>query len=117
MQCLLPTLLPALLLLLLLLLLPLLLQFIKGDIQSMDLLSFVLLTEQIDTIMHFAAQVRPGWQGQVHQNLVLSLSGAAAADRHRHAVPRVASMCSPMCVPAGCANKHTRLQAVLTAQA
>jgi hypothetical protein len=34
------------------------LQFIKGDIQSMDLLSFVLLTEQIDTVMHFAAQVR-----------------------------------------------------------
>lgn len=33
------------------------LQFIKGDIQSMDLLSFVLLTEKIDTIMHFAAQV------------------------------------------------------------
>jgi UDP-glucose 4,6-dehydratase len=35
-------------------------QFIKGDIQSMDLLSFVLLTEQIDTVMHFAAQVRTG---------------------------------------------------------
>jgi hypothetical protein len=33
-------------------------QFIKGDIQSMDLLSFVLLTENIDTVMHFAAQVR-----------------------------------------------------------
>ncbi|KAF6250773.1 hypothetical protein COO60DRAFT_748722 [Scenedesmus sp. NREL 46B-D3] len=31
-------------------------KFIKGDIQSMDLLSFVLLTEQIDTVMHFAAQ-------------------------------------------------------------
>ncbi|WIA34952.1 hypothetical protein OEZ86_013233 [Tetradesmus obliquus] len=31
-------------------------KFIKGDIQSMDLLSFVLLTEKIDTIMHFAAQ-------------------------------------------------------------
>ncbi|WIA24138.1 hypothetical protein OEZ85_013733 [Tetradesmus obliquus] len=31
-------------------------KFIKGDIQSMDLLSFVMLTEQIDTVMHFAAQ-------------------------------------------------------------
>jgi UDP-glucose 4-epimerase len=36
----------------------LLLQLVKGDIQSMDLLSFVLQAEEIDTIMHFAAQVR-----------------------------------------------------------
>lgn len=35
---------------------PACLQFIKGDIQSMDLLSYVLETEQIDTVMHFAAQ-------------------------------------------------------------
>ena len=34
-----------------------LLQFIKGDIQSGDLLSYILDTEQIDTVMHFAAQV------------------------------------------------------------
>ena len=32
-------------------------QLVKGDIQSMDLLSFVLQAEEIDTIMHFAAQV------------------------------------------------------------
>ena len=32
-------------------------QFVKGDIQSMDLLSYVLRTENIDTVMHFAAQV------------------------------------------------------------
>ncbi|MEW5306394.1 MAG: hypothetical protein WDW38_007332 [Sanguina aurantia] len=31
-------------------------KFVKGDIQSMDLLSFVLKTEEIDTVMHFAAQ-------------------------------------------------------------
>eukprot|EP00775_Hariotina_reticulata_P007287 gene7287-7500_t len=31
-------------------------KFIKGDIQSMDLVSFVLQAEQIDTVMHFAAQ-------------------------------------------------------------
>lgn len=37
------------------------LQFVKGDIQSMDLLSFVLQTEEIDTIMHFAAQVSFSW--------------------------------------------------------
>lgn len=35
-----------------------LLQFVKGDIQSMDLLTYVLATEKIDTVMHFAAQVR-----------------------------------------------------------
>ena len=34
------------------------LQFIKGDIQSGDLLSYILDTENIDTVMHFAAQVR-----------------------------------------------------------
>jgi hypothetical protein len=32
---------------------------VRGDIQSIDLLSFVLESEQIDTVMHFAAQVRP----------------------------------------------------------
>lgn len=31
-------------------------QFIKGDIQSGDLLQYVLATEKIDTVMHFAAQ-------------------------------------------------------------
>jgi hypothetical protein len=31
-------------------------QFVKGDIQSMDLLKFILESERIDTIMHFAAQ-------------------------------------------------------------
>ncbi|KAI8101060.1 hypothetical protein M9434_004915 [Picochlorum sp. BPE23] len=31
-------------------------KFIKGDIQSPDLLSYVLTTEEIDTVMHFAAQ-------------------------------------------------------------
>jgi len=37
----------------------LMLQFIKGDIQSGDLLSYILETEKIDTVMHFAAQVCP----------------------------------------------------------
>ena len=32
------------------------LQFIKGDIQSADLINFVLADEEIDTVMHFAAQ-------------------------------------------------------------
>lgn len=31
-------------------------KFVKGDIQSMDLISFVLQSEEIDTVMHFAAQ-------------------------------------------------------------
>ncbi|CAN6573854.1 unnamed protein product [Malus baccata var. baccata] len=31
-------------------------KFIKGDIGSADLVNFILLTENIDTIMHFAAQ-------------------------------------------------------------
>jgi UDP-glucose 4-epimerase len=33
------------------------LQFIKGDIQSGDLINYVLRTENVDTVMHFAAQV------------------------------------------------------------
>ncbi len=32
-------------------------QFVKGDIQSADLINFVLNEDNIDTIMHFAAQV------------------------------------------------------------
>lgn len=32
------------------------LQFVKGDIQSADLMSFLLESEEIDTVMHFAAQ-------------------------------------------------------------
>ena len=32
-------------------------QFIKGDIQSVYLLRYVMETEDIDTVMHFAAQV------------------------------------------------------------
>lgn len=31
-------------------------KFVKGDIQSMDLINFVLESEGIDTVMHFAAQ-------------------------------------------------------------
>lgn len=34
-------------------------QFVKGDIQSADLMNFVLKEDGIDTIMHFAAQARP----------------------------------------------------------
>ena len=34
--------------------------FVKGSIQSLDLVSHVLETEHIDTVMHFAAQVRAG---------------------------------------------------------
>ena len=32
-------------------------QFVTGDIQSADLINFVLNEDNIDTIMHFAAQV------------------------------------------------------------
>lgn len=32
-------------------------QFVKGDIQSADLVRHLLVTEEVDTIMHFAAQV------------------------------------------------------------
>ena len=32
-------------------------QFVQGDIQSADLMRFLLVSEEIDTIMHFAAQV------------------------------------------------------------
>ena len=33
------------------------LQFVQGDLQSADLLNYVLTAEDIDTVMHFAAQV------------------------------------------------------------
>jgi dTDP-D-glucose 4,6-dehydratase len=33
-------------------------RFVKGDIQCIDLVSHVLEKEDVDTIMHFAAQVR-----------------------------------------------------------
>jgi UDP-glucose 4-epimerase len=32
-------------------------QFVKGDLQCADLIRFVLESEEIDTVMHFAAQV------------------------------------------------------------
>ena len=35
----------------------LLAQFVKGDLQSGDLLSYVLRSESVDTVLHFAAQV------------------------------------------------------------
>ena len=41
-------------------------KFIKGDLQSGDLLSYILSTERIDTVMHFAAQA-------CRANLVLSV--------------------------------------------
>ena len=45
------------------------LQFIKGDLQSGDLLSYILETEKIDTVMHFAAQVRLHCQAQEETRL------------------------------------------------
>ncbi|RCV04752.1 hypothetical protein SETIT_1G026300v2 [Setaria italica] len=33
-------------------------KFVKGDIASADLVNFILVTESIDTVMHFAAQTR-----------------------------------------------------------
>ncbi len=38
-------------------------KFIKGDLQSGDLLSYVLSAERIDTVMHFAAQARARREG------------------------------------------------------
>lgn len=32
-------------------------QFVQGDLQSLDLLNYILSAEDIDTVMHFAAQV------------------------------------------------------------
>ena len=32
-------------------------QFVQGDLQSLDLLNYILGAEEIDTVMHFAAQV------------------------------------------------------------
>ena len=38
-------------------------KFVKGDVQSGDLLAYVLATEAVDTVLHFAAQVRGGTGG------------------------------------------------------
>jgi UDP-glucose 4-epimerase len=54
-----------------------LLQFVKGDIQCADLVRFVLESEDIDTIMHFAAQVSPGVQ-----SLPIPLAAVAQHTRH-----------------------------------
>lgn len=32
-------------------------QFVQGDLQSLDLLNYILRAEEIDTVLHFAAQV------------------------------------------------------------
>jgi hypothetical protein len=40
--------------------------FVKGDITSSDLVNFVLKVENVDTIMHFAAQTHVGTSGCVH---------------------------------------------------
>ena len=33
-------------------------QFVKGEVQSADLLNHILVHEGVDTVMHFAAQAR-----------------------------------------------------------
>ena len=33
-------------------------KFVRGDVQSGDLMAYVLATEKVDTLLHFAAQVR-----------------------------------------------------------
>ena len=38
-------------------------KFVKGDITSSDLVNYVLRSENIDTIMHFAAQTHVGELG------------------------------------------------------
>ena len=46
-------------------------QFVKGDIQSADLVRHIFDQEEIDTVMHFAAQV--GMQAVAYQTFRLSL--------------------------------------------
>lgn len=59
------------------------LQFIKGDLQSGDLLSYILETEKIDTVMHFAAQVRwhcPGGDA-AHRTVLVGTHGCHSASQ------------------------------------
>lgn len=58
------------------------LQFIKGDIQSGDLLSYVLDTEKIDTVMHFAAQVGPDGNMEYHNLAVQTAARSQAGCLH-----------------------------------
>jgi len=60
------------------------LQFVKGDIQSADLVRHVFDTEEIDTVMHFAAQASPALLLQTCRILldVLILVSVAVSGPH-----------------------------------
>lgn len=51
------------------------LQFVKGDLQSGDLINYVLRTEDVDTVLHFAAQVRRPFMTLIFIWCLLALTG------------------------------------------
>jgi len=56
---------------------PLCAQFVKGDIQSLDLVLHLLASEEVDTVMHFAAQV-----GGTAEPLPQQWNALSAASEH-----------------------------------
>eukprot|EP01138_Halocafeteria_seosinensis_P005662 gb/GECG01005788.1/.p1 GENE.gb/GECG01005788.1/~~gb/GECG01005788.1/.p1 ORF type:complete len:112 (+),score=13.19 gb/GECG01005788.1/:1-336(+) len=49
-------------------------KFVKGDIRSQDLVLYLFKTEEIDTVMHFAAQTHVGKAERVGRRLASSVS-------------------------------------------
>ena len=58
-------------------------QFVKGDIQSADLMSFVMQEENIDTVMHFAAQARWPRRDSAQTNLRPAVHTLTASDNQQ----------------------------------
>ncbi len=69
-------------------------KFLKGDIQSMDLLTFLLKAENVDTVMHFAAQVRYYYCAAGRERRRGSKGCAAASGSGHQARFEVAAPCS-----------------------
>ena len=66
-------------------------RFVKGSIQSLDLVAHVLESENIDTVMHFAAQVRsPTFDVRSLQSTTAVALSATAAPARQPQQPRLA---------------------------
>jgi dTDP-D-glucose 4,6-dehydratase len=54
------------------------LRCMQGNICCADLVNYVLQEEEIDTIMHFAAQTHVGTSPHVHNSLITASRGISA---------------------------------------
>ena len=76
-------------------------RFVKGSIQSLDLVAHVLESEKIDTVMHFAAQVRSPTSG------VRSLQSTAAVALAATAAPPAPTSIAPLRLQLATWRPHT----------